>query len=100
MKRSRSLTIENIWYYYKLPILVGSAIVVLVIYMLATASPQRTVVLNVVFVGSGISQERLTHMEQQAAAAVAPDAGHDAIAITPLVTAGPLAGNSAANIKL
>jgi hypothetical protein len=100
MKRSRSLTIENIWYYYKLPILIGSAIVVLVIYMLATAPPQRTVVLNVVLVGSGISQERLAQLEQQATAALAPDPGHEEIAITPLVPTGPLAGNSAANIKL
>ena len=32
-KRSPSLTIEDIWYYYKLPILGGSAILILVIYV-------------------------------------------------------------------
>ena len=100
MKRSRTFTVENIWYYYKLPILIGGAIVALVIYMFATAPPQRTAVLNVVLVGSGISQERLTHLEQQATAALAPDPGHEEIAITPLVPTGPLAGNSAATIKL
>ena len=100
MKRSRTLSIENIWYYYKLPILSGGAIVALVIYMLATAPPQRTAVLNVVVVGSGISQDRLTHLEQQATAAVAPDPSHEEVAITPLVTSGPLAANSAASIKL
>jgi hypothetical protein len=100
MKRSRTLTIENIWYYYKLPILIGGAIVALVIYMLATAPPQRTAVLTVVVVGSGISQDRLTHLEQQGTAAVAPDPSHEEVAITPLVTSGPLAANSAASIKL
>ena len=100
MKRSRSLTIENIWYYYKLPILIGGAIVALVIYMLATAPPQRTAVLNVVVVGSGISQDRLASLEKQATAAVAPDPSHEEVAITPLVTSGPLAANSAASIKL
>jgi hypothetical protein len=100
MKRSRTLTVENIWYYYKLPILIGSAIVVLVIYMLATTPPQRTAVLNVVFVGSGISQDRLTYLQKQATAAVAPDPSHEEVAITPLVTSGPLAANSAASIKL
>src|SRR5437764_14579664 len=100
MKRSRTFTVENIWYYYKLPILIGSAIVALVIYMLATTPPHRTAVLNVVLVGSGISQERLTHLEQQATAALAPDPGHEEIAITPLAATGPLAGNSAATIKL
>jgi hypothetical protein len=100
MNRSRSLTIENIWYYYKLPILIGGAIVALVIYMLATAPLQRTAVLNVVVVGSGISQDRLAHLEQQATAAVAPDPSHEEVAITPLLTTGPLAENSAASIKL
>ena len=100
MKRSRSLTIENIWYYYKLPILIGGAIVALVIYMLATVPVQRTAVLNVVFIGSGISQDRLASLEQQATAAVVPDPSHEEVAITPLVTAGPLAANSAASIKL
>jgi hypothetical protein len=100
MNRSRSLTIENIWYYYKLPILIGSAIVALVIYMLATTPAQRTAVLNVVVVGSGISQDRLALLEQQATAAVAPDPRHEEVAITPLVTTGPLAENSAATIKL
>jgi hypothetical protein len=100
MKRGRTLTIENIWYYYKLPILIGGAIVALVIYMLATAPPQRTAVLNVVVVGSGISQDRLTYLETQATAAVAPDPSHEEVAITPLVTTGPLAANAAASIKL
>ena len=100
MKRSRTFTVENIWYYYKLPILIGGAIVALVIYMFATAPPQRTAVLNVVLVGSGISQERLTHLEQQATAALAPDPGHEEIAITPLATTGPLAEDSAPTIKL
>jgi hypothetical protein len=100
MKRNRSLTVENIWYYYKLPILIGGAIVALVIYMLASAPPQRTAALNVVVVGSGISQERLASLETQATAAVAPDPSHEEVAITPLVTTGPLAANSAASIKL
>jgi hypothetical protein len=100
MKRSRSLTIENIWYYYKLPILIGGAIVALVIYMLATAPAQRTAVLDVVFVGSEISQDRLARLEQQATAAVAPDPSHEEVAIMPLVTTGPLAETSAASIKL
>jgi hypothetical protein len=100
MKRSRTLTIENIWYYYKLPILIGGAIVALVIYVLATAPAQRTAVLNVVVVGSGISQDRLTYLEKQATAAVAPDPSHEEVVITPLLTTGPLAENSAASIKL
>jgi hypothetical protein len=100
MKRSRTLTVENIWYYYKLPILIGGAVVALVIYMLATAPPQRTAVLNVVVVGSGISQDHLASLEQQATAAVVPDPSHEEVAITALVTAGPLAANSAASIKL
>ena len=100
MKRSRSLTIEDIWYYYKLPILIGGAIAALVIYMLTTAPPQRTAVLNVVVVDSGISQDRLTPLEQQATAAVAPNPSHEEVAITSLPTTGPLAENSAASIKL
>jgi hypothetical protein len=101
MKQRRSLRIEDIWYYYKLPILVAGAIVVLVIYMLATAPAQahRAVVLNVVLVGGTIAPQRLTHLEQQATAAAAPDPSHDEIAIMPLGTGGPLTQDSAANIK-
>src|SRR5206468_12967902 len=98
-KRSPSLTVEDIWYYYKLPILVGSAILILVVYLLATAPPHRTVVLNVVLIGGGIAQDRVSRLEQQATAAVATDPGHQEIAIMPLVTEGPLALDSAANIK-